>query len=1543
MNDEDLEPRFIGIVKEFDIFGAETIVTGGDNIKYITAEFNGEKLTISTTPEFALYEYEQTSQRLILVLQFTCRNGPSRTIFFNQIIKAVNNFKPEFSESNYEIMIPTPLPQGIDITMCLMGVEITAIDQDLYLNNLTFSLSETELFRVETVEEGRTYRAKLITTQQITRVDEDIEFSLTATDSFPDASSTVVGVKILSNPDIVTVAPVQFTSPIYLGNINNIQGNESLYVEAIAMNETSYDENVLFDILDDYSGTFAITNDGPNLSINITKALTIDILRKQSIFIIIRASRQADSKDFATILLDIESAEQRMPVFEENVYEGVLYETNLNLVLEDFILQRETYSDDVMYEISGEDADFFDIEVNEHIVKIFLKENVDLMEKEFLRFFVVASKDTIGSTSARAIIRTIPNVIMSPSFEKVLYKGSLIGETLLIETIKFTEEILSSEITLKLEGEDQDYFNVEIINNEVIITLNQTPVGKNLLSVVLSASTSEGSLDSKAFLSVVIEQELVAASSEGLLSASANIIIAVQHPSVSTISFEKSFYVGSIDNEKVLNLERILLLSSEIITSVELKGTDSSYFTPLLSENIVMISMQQDIPEDILLEKNVLIFTIAAATSANDSFVTANIIITLPRITDDKILRFENSVHIGYYNSISSIIEIDDIVLELNNYDEAVSFKVDRQDFELFDIEINSNVVSLKLKSDFNEESLRNKVFLTVYIIAERTGYASAETVVFIQLPVQCEEVELISFEKNIYRGAVNFNGVLNIENIHLLPDGDDQNIILSLKGDDAEKFSYERNEEVIQLKLDPLEVADRQHPFYFYIEAFKLGTIMTHTSILVDIIDKKLLEFDEPMYVGHINENLKLKLDSILLNDDLQSDGLTFILKDGDAEWFDVTKLGNEINITSNDNINDVNIRNKQFLWFYLEALGNEFYSATTLILINVPRWMSIPIEECYENLDPSQPVFEFGSYFFTIASDYIGNVDRVKAMMNESGTIQYSLNVQDDYLNQRIEINSDSGYLIVHSELPPNVYRFVIEARNIENQKFAEAKITLHVIESRECTEDLVTTVEKSLAIEMLEENEIYDTIMPAKIGDCTYRIMSVTPSQYMEIFTIDTETNFLKNVEPFDREAELFSGHSTPQIQIRMNLECDTSTNSALDAQIVTAFVNELSSDEIIYSRTVTYLNIIIVDQNDNKPVFTYPSEENYRIGFPTEELSEMLMVQHLMKVQSVDLDSGLNAVIRYSLESNDHFIINPQSGTIYPLKNCMNDIDIFELIVEATDLDGATGGNDESTTITITKVESDNLVLLSLENISIESIESFINELSDESGIDIRVINAFVSSKDEEKSEGRQFVTFTSKVAVIVYCFGNDLLLMKADDVIKSISSANVSNVFSLITYDESTYRMLDCSLTGLIIATSVLGGLLLLLIIATPLIWFFVLRNKTNYVARKTSELSFTNMNEDEEHGRTLPVVNVDDFRDVSKVTLKDAEILGIEIKGATNESSSDFVATEDSPNQSNDVESESKIDRKKSGVKFNELVERIEVITDDDINKSNNQ
>lgn len=94
-------------------------VASGASSKYLSATYESGKLTISTLEEFKKYELQETELQMTLELTFNCV-GETKRLTFYQNIAVVNNYDPEFSQSSYEIVIPTPLPKGLDITLFMV-------------------------------------------------------------------------------------------------------------------------------------------------------------------------------------------------------------------------------------------------------------------------------------------------------------------------------------------------------------------------------------------------------------------------------------------------------------------------------------------------------------------------------------------------------------------------------------------------------------------------------------------------------------------------------------------------------------------------------------------------------------------------------------------------------------------------------------------------------------------------------------------------------------------------------------------------------------------------------------------------------------------------------------------------------------------------------------------------------------------------------------------------------------------------------------------------------------------------------------------------------------------------------------------------------------------------------------------------------------------------------------------------------------------------------------------------------------------------------
>jgi hypothetical protein len=216
---------------------------------------------------------------------------------------------------------------------------------------------------------------------------------------------------------------------------------------------------------------------------------------------------------------------------------------------------------------------------------------------------------------------------------------------------------------------------------------------------------------------------------------------------------------------------------------------------------------------------------------------------------------------------------------------------------------------------------------------------------------------------------------------------------------------------------------------------------------------------------------------------------------------------------------------------------------------------------------------------------------------------------------------------------------------------------------------------------------------------------------------------------------------------------------------------------------------------LDQNDNSPFFTNPPKDGFIVGWPEAKLAEKLMPKYLFKVESFDIDEGLNAIVKYSLENYDHFTINSKSGIIYPLKNAMMNEDDVNIIIKATDRNGY--GNVVETLVNVKKVEAENIVEMILKNEPLENAEIVIKEISEQTEIDLGIINYFAISS----IEGKQ-INSESNILIYVYAF-DEITLMKQEQIVEKLSKAQLNIEIDFSNFDsENIYKLSDCNATGL---------------------------------------------------------------------------------------------------------------------------------------------
>lgn len=100
-------------------------------VLYISATYDGGKLTISTTESFRDYATKETSQTLLSQFTFVCTTG-SRNIRYQVPLREENLYAPTFSLPEYEIVLPLPLPRAFDLMQYIDGV--MRLELEVYFN-----------------------------------------------------------------------------------------------------------------------------------------------------------------------------------------------------------------------------------------------------------------------------------------------------------------------------------------------------------------------------------------------------------------------------------------------------------------------------------------------------------------------------------------------------------------------------------------------------------------------------------------------------------------------------------------------------------------------------------------------------------------------------------------------------------------------------------------------------------------------------------------------------------------------------------------------------------------------------------------------------------------------------------------------------------------------------------------------------------------------------------------------------------------------------------------------------------------------------------------------------------------------------------------------------------------------------------------------------------------------------------------------------------------------------------------------------------------
>ena len=163
------------------------------------------------------------------------------------------------------------------------------------------------------------------------------------------------------------------------------------------------------------------------------------------------------------------------------------------------------------------------------------------------------------------------------------------------------------------------------------------------------------------------------------------------------------------------------------------------------------------------------------------------------------------------------------------------------------------------------------------------------------------------------------------------------------------------------------------------------------------------------------------------------------------------------------------------------------------------------------------------------------------------------------------------------------------------------------------------------------------------------------SITEGNEEACFTLD-----------FDNSVTYSDPNPTTLVHVKTLSPLDRETIEVFNLTL-TAF--DLSPPYHNYSAKVT---VKIVDQNDNAPKFLFSG--NQQKMYVAEINENEIQSKPILQVKTVDVDSGLNAEVTYSLPlKSDYFYINSKTGELFQNKSLDREEKSFHVLkVEAKDL-------------------------------------------------------------------------------------------------------------------------------------------------------------------------------------------------------------------------------------------------------------------------------
>ncbi|XP_047515283.1 uncharacterized protein LOC125056299 [Pieris napi] len=940
----------------------------GEHSEYFEMTPNDNRITFRVKTEIPTEILREQQIYLIVRAEREHTSGAAATIIIQL---------PSARELRFELLSYKGVIDGINL-----------VYQDIFLNqgyneDVVFGIRGDHANLFNHTSNGNqliiSLRAQL--PQEIVTTNNIITLEITATGDYTNTAVSTLIFEIIKD-DLTT--PV-FNKKIYEGQYVN---STHVTIEEISLTQ-GYDRTVDFNIFGEHADYFRIENDDDNVIVSLRSAIPEDLIFSAKIFtlyIVATKPNTVGGNAALVIRFPNELTELAVMEFSKHTYIGKL--ENKAVSIEDVILESG-FTNQVRFILSGEYYNYFTYSTSENVLSILASEELhqNLGNEDNIILNVRAERVNAIPVTTSIVISIVKKEIIQPVFENPYYKG-IYTENVGLQfnnVIKLTSGF-DDTVSFDLQGEHSQWFYITESEDLVILhanTTNSIPndfiVNNKQIVLTINAEKPEATAGR-----TVIVVELNAEDKD------------------SSLSFERVYYVGSLDKNKI-TLDTINLGGNlDEPYTVTLHGDLANYFSTSTQDNGLGIILKQDLPEEGLPDNNIITLEIRA--TRDTTIAQATVVLKIIKDIDDtptiNPIRFYRAYYTGQYSTNG--LSFTDIISLSEGFDDTVEFNLDGESSQWFYITQDENSVRLYENStntipNHVVES-NNQILFTV--LAKKSGAFSAEAAVLIEFIKEVDDtptVKPIRFSRAYYTGQ--YSNGLSFTEIISLSGGFDDTVEFNLDGESSQWFYITQDGNSVRLYENstnriPNHVVESNNQIVFTVLAKKPGGLSAKAAVLIEFIKEvddtpttKPIRFNRAYYTGQYSTNGLIFTDIISLSGGFD-DTVEFNLDGESSQWFYITQDENSVRLYENstNTVPDHVVESNNQIVFTVLAKKAGALSAEAAIFIEI-------IQESSENLR-----FDRAYYVGSLNKSGV-TLDAITLIGNYDDT--YSVTLHGNYAN--------------------------------------------------------------------------------------------------------------------------------------------------------------------------------------------------------------------------------------------------------------------------------------------------------------------------------------------------------------------------------------------------------------------------------------------------------------------------------------------------------------------------------------------------------------